>query len=70
MAKTKDQLLAEIEAKFGPRIAQKEPAHLDYLRLTAKRDDLVRDVVARFDALAEIERLQSSVPAEPEIVVP
>lgn len=70
MAKTKDQLLAEIEAKFGPKIARLEAHVAEYNTLVARRDDLVRDVVARFDALAEIERLQASVPNEPEIVVP
>lgn len=70
MAKTQQQLLDEIESKFGPKILELEPKVARYHVLVARRDELVRDVVLRFERLRELEILQASIPEEPTITVP
>lgn len=70
MAKTQQQLLDEIEAKFGPKIARLEAHVAEYNTLVARRDQLVRDVLHRFERIREVEILQASIPDEPIIVVP
>ncbi len=67
MAKTKDELLAEISLKFDARIAALQPKFDQYNQLVARRDELIRAVNTRFDAIAEAERLAAMVPGEPVI---
>lgn len=67
MAKTKEELLAEIELKFDGRITTLQPKFDQYNALVARRDELIRSVLQRFDAIEEAERLAASVPPEPVI---
>lgn len=67
MAKTKQELLDEISLKFDARIVTLQPKFDQYNTLVARRDELIRSVLQRFDAIEEAERLAASVPPEPVI---
>ena len=67
MAKTKEELLAEISLKFDGRITTLQPKFDQYNQLVARRDELVRSVLQRFDAIDEAARVAAMVPDEPVI---
>lgn len=65
--KTKQQLLDEIEAYFAPKIAQRQNAYNQYNQLVSRRDELVMQVIRRFDELDEIQRPTNNVTHEPTV---
>lgn len=55
--KTLEEHIAEIEAFYNPKIAQRQKAVDDYNNLVAARDAKINKVVAWYAKRAEVDRL-------------
>ena len=62
---TREEYNAAVEARFNPRIAQRQDAYDQYNALVARRDEKIREGAEYFDRLDEIARIQQTLPPEP-----
>jgi hypothetical protein len=67
MAKTKEELLAEISLKFDARIAALEPKVVLYGALVQRRSELIQQVEDHFRLIGEVALLTASIGDEPVI---